>query len=961
MAIKPLNERLDDLSGAEQNLAETPAKDDPLQQIALSNEPEEFEPVQVAGRMDVLKEVLKAPKRVKKPLIQEGEAVEKVGPYQVIKDAEPATTEKILEEAPKMPTSGKPSPTTVEVEAGVPETAFNLDLIKDEDGVKQFIEATAKQYGADKLEKVSYKEIAAKASEEGYDEAFLARLIDPNQPTLANPEQAYKMLLAITDAGKRAFDLGEQVKMAKADGTLTAELASQFQQAVALEGVLLKSARGRQADIARTLGIFSEARQSTAQRGQMLEGLMTETGGIESVFDLANKYTALDSRGARATLSEKTIGGNLKDIWFSTWINGLLSSPVTHAKNVAGNLFFGAYQIPERAVASAIGSARNFLFKGGEQGIKFNEVQAQAIGFLQGIREGGDIALTAFKKNEATDPFTKIESARAGRDAFDIDFGDSDTGKAVSNALRYWGKFVTLPGRALMAEDEFFKAVGYRMELNSLAVREGNTMYDNLVKSGVSPDDASRQSSELVAELLANPSADIDEAAKAASRTVTFTRELETSLQGMQRLGQNPLIKMFVPFIKTPTNIALESMSRTPGLNFASPRFWGDYNAGGVRRDQALARVTLGGALIYGAGSYALEGRLTGYGPMRNEDKKALEGTGWQQFSLVFDKNDISPELLEEFKSMTTVSYGGPDKVYVSYAGLEPLATLLAIASTSSEYSMMTPGGSDMEKIAMGGALGVYQYLGDQPMLQGFSEIMKVFTSGKKDGPGILADLMKKVVKQGTEFAIGGSPVGVHSSFIAMVERTMDPTKSNTMPNTMNVSATEPAARGFWEALNYYKSRNPLTSDSLPRGLDPLTGEVLKAGKGNLYEAFSPFKTSDGKFSPAHSVLVEFGVPMYIPSKSMDGVELSATQYNRLVELATADGRLADSIASYGKMPSIQSQAERDLASVQAMITQEISDAYTRARDMLVAEDPDLAEKVRDVVEARREYGKYKR
>jgi hypothetical protein len=100
---------------------------------------------------------------------------------------------------------------------------------------------------------------------------------------------------------------------------------------------------------------------------------------------------------------------------------------------------------------------------------------------------------------------------------------------------------------------------------------------------------------------------------------------------------------------------------------------------------------------------------------------------------------------------------------------------------------------------------------------------------------------------------------------------------------------------------------------------------------------------------------------MYIPSKSMDGVELSATQYNRLIELATADGRLADTIASYGKMPSIQSKAEQDLGAVQAMITQEISESYTRARDMLVAEDPDLAEKVRDVVEARREYGKYKR
>ena len=959
MAIKPLNDRLDELSGVEQDTAQLPPETQPLEQIALDNEPVEFEPVQVAGRLDVLKEILAAPKRTKKPLIQEGAAMEKVGPYQVIKDVTPAEAETILQEAPKMPVSGKPS-----APPGVQETAFNLDLIKDEDGVKQFIEATARSVGADKLQKISYKEVATKAAEDGYDETFLARIIDPNAPTLADPTQAYKMLLAITDAGKRAFDLGEQVKAAKADGTLTPELASQFQQAIALENVLVRASRGRQADIARTLGIFSQARESSAMRGQMLEGLMTEAGGIESVFDMANKYTALDSRSARANLSADMFANGLvktKDIWMSTWINGLLSSPVTHAKNIAGNLFFGAYQIPERALASAIGSGRNLLFKGGEQGIKMNEVQAQAIGFLQGIREGGQISVTAFKNNAPTDPFSKIEDVRVGRDAFDIDFGDGETGKAMSSALRYWGKFVTLPGRALMAEDEFFKAVGYRMELNSLAVREGNNMYDSLIRSGIAPDDASRQSSELVASLLASPTPDIDEAAKAVSRTVTFTRELETGvLSGMQRTAQNPLIKIFVPFIKTPTNIALETMSRTPGLNFASPRFWGDYNAGGIRRDQALARVTLGGSLIYAAGSYSLEGRLTGYGPMRTEDKKALEGGGWQQFSLVFDKADVSPETLAEFEQITSVKYG-PDKVYVSYAGMEPLATLLAIASTSAEYSMMTPGGSDTEKIAMGGALGIYQYLSDQPMLQGFGEITKVFSSGKKDGPGILADLMKKVVKQATEFGIGGSPIGAHSSFVAMVERTMDPSKSNTMPGSMAISSTEPAARGFWEAVNYYKSRNPLTSDSLPRGLDPITGEVQKAGKGNLYEAVSPFKTSDGKFSPAYATLVEYGVPAYQPKRSIDGVELSASQYNRWIELSTADGRLADAIAAYGKSPDIQSQANRDLASVQSMIAQEISNAYEMGKKMLIQEDPDLRDALQDVAEAKREYGKYKR
>lgn len=972
MALSPLNERLDQLSAKETEATDAGLIADPispeLQPVPLVADTQEFEPTQVASLGGMLRKVVKgAGKKTERAILQEGVESSKIGPYQVIKEAKPQVGEDILQAAPTMPTTGKPSPSFEQVQAGVNETAFNLDMIKDEDGVKQFIEATARQYGADKLEKVSYKEIAQKASDEGYDEAFLARMINPNVETLANPTQAYKMLLAITDAGKRAFDLGEKVKAAKLDGTLDADLASQFQQAVALEGNLLKAARGRQADIARTLGIFSEARQSTTARGQMLDSLMTETGGIESVHDFATKYTALDSRGARAEMASSGysndiagLGGRAKDMWFSTWINGLLSSPVTHAKNIAGNTFFGAYQIPERAVASAIGNARNFLFKGGEQAISLNEVNAQAIGFLQGIRDGGEIAFKAFKDNSPTDAFSKIEAGRVNRNPFDVDMGDSTISKAMSGALRYWGTAVTMPGRALMAEDEFFKAVGYRMELNALATREGDRMYSNLVKNGIDPDSAATQSANLVESLLVNPTDDIIDAAKNQSRAQTFTRELEPGLQKLQSMAQTPLLKMFVPFFKTPANITLEAMSRTPGLNLGSPRFWGDFNAGGVRRDMALARVTLGGALIYGAGSMALEGKLTGYGPMRNDDKAALEATGWQPFSFVLDSNNVSAETRKEFESMASVKEGN-GKLYVSYAGLEPLSSLLSIASTSGEYTMMTPGGMEHEKIAMGGALGLYQYLSDQPMLQGFSEMTKISNSPAKDAPTKLAEFMRKATKQVSEFAIGGSPVGAYSSLMANVERIMNPEKSNTMPDQMRVmpSTMDSATTGFWEAVKYYQSRNPLTSDNLPRALDPITGEVKKVGKGNLYEAFSPFKTSDGKFSPAHATLIEYGIPMYTPDKSIDGIQLNATQYNRWIELATEDGRLEKAIIQLGD--DYTNVAANDLSKAQAVIQKQISDMYSEAKQRLISEDPDLQDALLEVEQARRDYGKYKR
>jgi len=471
MSIKPLNERLDELSTVEQDVAALPPESEPLDPVALTDQNPEFEPTQVAGLTGMHREaVKKAPKRPQRPILPEGTETGKIGPYSVIKEAKPAQAEAIEKATPTMPTTGKPSPTSAEVAAGVPKTVFNLDLIDGPDAFKQHIEAVARSVGADKFERISYTDFAAKASAEGYDETFVAKLLDPAVATEADYGKAYKMLLVQSDASNRTYDLGLKVKEAKANGTLTDELSSEFLQAIAYEGVVAKAVKGRQVDIARSLGIFSQARQSSVNRGEMLAGLMTEAGGIESAFDLANKYTALASSSARANMAESGYGNTLKgvfnrltDMTMSTYINGLLSGIVSHTKNIAGNTFFGALQMPERALASAIGKTRNFMFKGGEEAISGNELYAQSIGFLQGIREGGEIAAKSFKSNTPTDPFQKIESGRIGRDPFEWDMGDSSAGKAISGAIRYWGKFVTIPGRALMSEDEFFKAVGYRM------------------------------------------------------------------------------------------------------------------------------------------------------------------------------------------------------------------------------------------------------------------------------------------------------------------------------------------------------------------------------------------------------------------------------------------------------------------------------------------------------------------
>lgn len=975
--------------------------------------------------------------KTERPILHPKEEAGTLGPYQVIKDADPVKTDKVLEQVGIQPGGVKPSVSTKEALLGVPEGPINTQRITGEGELKQYIEAIAQQAGLDKVKTMTFDDVRKRvlesefvvkykheeigraatmeeaqaiyqkklndlaengsvidnpsdlriSAQQPYDEAFLARVIDPSVATTADPKELYKIMLAVTDAGNRAMDLGRQVTAAKAAKNLTPELAAQFRQAVAVEGALLKGLKRRQVDIARTLGIFRMAREGSAERGAYLEQMMMESGGIETIHDLATKYTALDSRAARQAVAEKTLSGTLKSIWMTTWYNGMLSSPITHAKNIVGNLMFGLWQIPEAAVASGIGKVRNKFF-GGEAAIQANEIHAQAFGLFQGILDGAIIASKAMVKNTPTDPLTKIEMARSGREAFDIDFGDSGFGKAMNRGLKFYGSAVTLPGRALMAEDEFFKAVAYRMEINSLAARHANNKYREVLDAGGTIEQAEEAAKELAGSILREPPAAIDEAAKSASRTVTFTRELEPYLQTIEQLRNvpvmGPILRLFLPFVRTPTNIMLEGMARVPGLNFASPRFWSDFRKGGIARDKAIGRVTLGGGVIGGAAMMSYEGKLTGAGPFNYKTRQSLEGTGWQPFSYVLKKENVSEEQLAEFKKIAKVNVG-PDKIYVSYAGLEPLSSLLAIAGTIAEYGMRAPEGKEYEQIALGGTIALYDYLGDQALLSGFGELASIFQNRNTgEETSLLLNLMNKTIENGGDFLVNGSPLGAYQSMLAMWERTQSPLGEDAQGaagpakaavGLENMQARDDLSAGalnaFYMVLQKYRSRRPGLSAGVDIQLDPVTGEDITDGSGSVYEMFSPFRIKEGKLANGYEVLVKFGVPAPVVPKSIDGVLLSESQRLRLIRLATGPIKIAgkmetmpDTLQRVGNDASLNYMYENPsvtggVSDAQKIIAGILSTRYSAAKELLLAEDKDLRLKIEEVAQGKRMTGKY--
>jgi len=180
----------------------------------------------------------------------------------------------------------------------------------------------------------------------------------------------------------------------------------------------------------------------------------------------------------------------LSDYIFEAWVNFLLSGPKTHLVNSVSNTLVRLSGTAERAAGATLDLARAKV-TGTPRERFFGEVAQEAFGLWRGIKEGARIGLEAWR-TEA--PVTsKLEIARQ---------------KAIPGRA---GRVIRTPGRALIAADEFFKAINRRVEINALAYRtaakEG--------KVGV-------QRAERIAQLIEKPTPEMLQAAETEMLYRTF-------------------------------------------------------------------------------------------------------------------------------------------------------------------------------------------------------------------------------------------------------------------------------------------------------------------------------------------------------------------------------------------------------------------------------------------------------
>lgn len=893
MAIntQPLEERVETILPARQD---TPEPDEPIPQYEPAHTGDS-DVVEVAGLRDVL--------------IRGGRAY-KAG--QAAKKAQQEATDTLPTAQPPGSTASPPDPAmalpqqlekieqTIEAAPSVgapPDTLINLNRVDGPADFKQTVETLARSSGVE-VERMTFEQMIAKAVKKGVDGNVLGDLKVMKEQYGELPVDIVRLRLASYQNTREFYNLARKAYLNPDDVDLQAQLLYKLnmQNAVNDAYILARTraaqgtAAGRiQMTEARAAGVLDEADvKIPAVNSAQMQQMLSDPNVAPELKVLVEKFVQLETEAAREGLLNK-VGkvGLIRDLWDRTWKNGLLSGVGTHVVNLTSNTTFLASTVATRALAGTIGSAKRAV--GMQAEVELGEAAALVAGMVHSFREGLSLAGTALRTGTTREMREGTELlSDAGRKLegqyhiFDAkDYGIEN--EALVKGINGWANFVTLlGGRPIMAMDEIFKTMSYRAELYAQAYRTEQQVLRSALDNGVPRADAEKMALQRMGEMIADPPAEIDELARDFSHMVTFSRKLTGSAAKIQDLAQDHLLgRITVPFVKTPIWVVSEGMQHSAFAPL-SKQWRQDFNAGGAKRELAMAKWGMGTMLMVGAGSLVADGRMTGGGPGDTNLRKIYLDSGWRPYSFVFQKEEWDDEFVSYLKTMRIdPSIGKDGRLYVPFRGIDPLAAPMAMIADAVEYARYEDDQDLVGEVILGATWGLYGYVGQSPFLQGISSIAGAFSATIPNPKQAFKNALDQIAGTVASYGIEGSPVGVFSSARAMIERGYDPIKRMTAESPLLPTIL----KGFYQGLNKSIARTPVLSESLPPQRDYLGEIMTDVDPANPWLAsMTGIRYSSSKQRPADKIMIQLGMSIKKP-----GMNINAGGINVKLELDEYD------------------------------------------------------------------------
>ena len=790
---------------------------------------------------------------------------------------------------------------------------INLDRIEAPDDVKKAIKAISEQFPEEIDEArrgiITNDEAQKLADAAGMDVSDILNRVDGQA---MNAEEIIGTRRLLNASAEQVYNLSKQI----ADGDNSRLLKAKFLQLVDQHRLIQAQASGAAAEAGRALQAYKiPIGMDNAARNRFLDDIVKHGGGS----DIEKTAAAIAAAGGKTSdiskLAHRSMGRKLKDAAKETWINSLLSGPMTHAVNMSSNALTAAINPLERKLAEQFSAGAIDSVAKGEAGAMFN-------GMMAGITDSFRMAKESYKTGDsAFRGSTKFE--RGYKNAVSADaFGLKDD-TIMGRFLDFSGKAISTPTRLLESSDEFFKSVNYRMEINAQAHRKAHQAQ---IAEGLSQADTDA----LFKKFVQNPDESIKLEALNKARENTFTKPLdEVKLRGMeaesidQVIRDSSLMRIVAPFTKTNLNLVEFSLNRTP---FAKG-LMGDLKAGGLRRDTALSRISFGMGTMALGGTLAHQGILTGRGPTDLKARKTLEAGGWKEYSIKVGDS------------------------YIGYDRLDPFGSLLGIAADASE--IMSALSSDREvdgqQLAIQTGTMLAQFFTPEFVTKNVNDFLDVINGDERKLENFLGGVARGAVP--------------FSSFAKSIRKEVDPVDRD---RRADPESPWPIAERM---LNEIKNTIPGLSDSLPPKRNmfgeaktfmtfrdnpndegPIDDEV-KIGKALKDELVRLNTIGD---TDAKDYL-KLDMPDKYIRKGGVSVKLSPEKYDRLVQLSAGieldlspfPGRTLKEVLTEQvetDYPLLEGSNKTDEAKM--LLIKEIVSAYrSGAKAQLLGEDEDMTDK----------------
>lgn len=691
-------------------------------------------------------------------------------------------------------------------------------------------------------------------------------------------------------AAKRTMMLGAReaerlIRESKADPSNVAKKSAVFRH-LQLYSALQAEVKGAQSEIARALNAMKILTDDAGNGFREFDEIMKSFGGKHSGAKAFEKYMdglldALErgdidgfNRGVRMTAGER-----MKNVVVEWVINAMLSSPKTHAINVMSNMLnTGLYSL-DRVLAGAYRRLRH-----GDMAA-WHEARLDLIHKFSSVGEAWKLAKLAWKEGAPiTDKRQRLEFrtrqaiSRSGQ-ARDAVAGDSqfanmgerfnvqktevvrdNDGNIIAavdysmfdRAVNTIGRYVRIPGRALITGDEFFKTINRNAELNVLAFRQaddeavgqglkwGTKEYEAAVnkriKTLLDPDSMDAQAKRIRSEVIEK------------ARRVTFQESPVTDMGSKmeQLVNANAFFKlMFAPFFRTPMNILRQAtVDRMPWGRFL------DETKQVIKDGHPRARAEAEARMLTGLGAMT-----AAYTAISNTDENSfIEFAGKQSYDSAGRATgikDYSIRIGEE---------------WFQFNRLDPLGMWVGMMADVTQTVKRAQ--QEDESIAfalMQGALGTTMS----------NVINKTWFKSMAD----FLEFVEAVQKEGTssetaQRAWGKFSGGQLGKFIPQLAKSVGKEAAE-----LTNEDGETYAREAWSAWDNLMSQLPWVDENVPKRHDIL-GRPVRLN----VEALNPFAHSDGVESPIEKELwrLNFRQQPMRRSYGSSGMPMSPEEYSKM-------------------------------------------------------------------------------